>query len=185
MRGLVLVGGRSERMGKSKAHLEYNDKPLYRHAYELLAAVCSSVYLSARAEQFFDLPTITDDAFKEIGPASGLLSAYETYRDTWFVLACDFPLATPNAIRQLRDSYKPPATYFIADGQIEPLFAIWSSEALELLKENVGKGRTGPIFTLKSLGNGIEPKDKRWLYNTNTPEEWQLVQSMDKQGDIC
>jgi hypothetical protein len=46
------------------------------------------------------------------------------------------------------------------DGQIEPLFAIWSSEALELLKENVGKGRTGPIYTLKALGNGIEPRTR-------------------------
>jgi molybdopterin-guanine dinucleotide biosynthesis protein A len=61
------------------------------------------------------------------------------------------------------------------DGQIEPLFAIWSSKALELLKENVGKGRTRPIYPLKALGKGIEP-----LYNTNTPEEWQLTQSMAK-----
>jgi molybdopterin-guanine dinucleotide biosynthesis protein A len=169
-------------MGKSKAHLEYNSKPLYLQAYELLTTVCSSVYLSARSDQAFELPTISDDAFQQIGPASGLLSAHETFRDTWFVLACDFPLATAEAVQRLYEVYKPPATFYTMEGQIEPLFAIWSPEALDILKENVSRGKTGPIFTLKSLGNGIEPKDKRWLYNTNTPEEWQLAQSMSRTG---
>jgi len=178
MRGLVLVGGQSERMGESKAHLEYDNKALYLRAYELLSTVCSSVYLSTRSDQVFSLPTIIDEAFTQIGPASGLLSAHEKYRDIWFVLACDFPLASDEAVRQLYEAYKPPATYFVMEGQVEPLFAIWSPEALDMLKENVRKGKTGPIYTLRSLGTGIEPKDRRWVYNTNTPEEWQIAQSM-------
>lgn len=176
MLGLVLVGGLSERMGQPKALLEHDGIPLYRRAYDLLCKVCSEVYLSAREGQNFDLPTIYDDAFKSIGPSSGLLSAHEVYRDTWFVLACDFPLATEDAVSRLTNSYRPPATYFISNGgQIEPLFAIWSSEALDKLQENVSMGKTGPVYTLKSLGTGIEPEDEKWLYNTNTPEEWQAI----------
>src|SRR5579859_4577942 len=134
MKGLVLVGGLSERMGQPKALMEFEGKPLYRRAIDLLTPVCSSVYLAAREGQSFDVPVIYDDAFKSIGPASGLLSAHHTYRDTWFVLACDFPLATAEAIADLVESYTPPATYFISDGQIEPLFAIWSPEALDRLE---------------------------------------------------
>jgi len=176
MLGLVLVGGLSERMGQPKALLEYDGVPLYRRAYELLSKVCSAVYLSARENQRFDLPTIYDGEFKDIGPASGLLSAYKLHRDTWFVLACDFPLATEEAVSQLAQAYSPPATYFTSNSQIEPLFAIWSPEALDALKENVWKGRTGPIYTLKSLGGkGVEPRDVNWLYNTNIPEEWNGI----------
>jgi hypothetical protein len=58
---------------------------------------------------------------------------------------------------------------------MEPLFAIWSPDALDMLKDNVLKGKTGPIYTLRGIGNGIEPADGRWLYNTNTPEQWKHV----------
>src|SRR5579862_9380614 len=137
MLGLVLVGGLSERMGHPKALLEYEGKPLYQRAYELLSKVCDAVYLSAREGQNFNLPTIYDDTFSGIGPASGLLSAHVTHRDTWFVLACDFPLATEEAITQLTNAYRHPATYFLSNGQIEPLFAIWSEDALDQLQNNV------------------------------------------------
>jgi molybdopterin-guanine dinucleotide biosynthesis protein A len=85
-------------------------------------------------------------------------------------------LATEETVLQLIREYRPPATYFLVEGQIEPLFAIWSSEALDVLKGNVEKGKTGPIYTLKSLGNGIVPKEGKWLFNTNTPEEWEAAQ---------
>jgi molybdopterin-guanine dinucleotide biosynthesis protein A len=78
----------------------------------------------------------------------------------------------------LFEAYQPPATYFLVNGQIEPLFGIWGLEALDQLKKNVDKGNTGPIYTLKSLGYGIEPKEKSWLYNTNTPEEWRTLQDI-------
>ena len=176
MRGLVLAGGLSERMGSPKAFLEYKDRPLYLRAFELLSPICSEVYVSGRLGQYFDVPTIYDcNDFAGIGPASGILSAYEQYNDTWFILACDFPLATYAAVNQLFKAHRPPATYFGVDGQIEPLFSIWSPEALETLKNNVKAGKTGPIYTLKAMGPYIEPLDKNWLVNTNTPEEWHAL----------
>lgn len=86
----------------------------------------------------------------------------------WFVLACDFPLATAKAVRQLFDAYHGTlavASCFTTSGQIEPLFAIWSAEALDALKTNVQKGRTGPVHTLKAIGNVEESAGRRWMYN--------------------
>lgn len=178
MRGLILAGGLSERMGQPKALLQFKGKPLYLHTYNLLKAVCTTVYISCRRDQNFELqlPVIYDDRYTAIGPAAGLLSAHEKHLDTWLIVACDYPLATEETVLQLMREYRAPATYFLVEGQIEPLFAIWSSEALDVLKGNVEKGKTGPIYTLKSLGNGIVPKEGRWLYNTNTPEEWEAAQ---------
>jgi molybdopterin-guanine dinucleotide biosynthesis protein A len=180
MLGLILVGGQSERMGQPKALLQYRGRPLYLHAYELLKTVCTEVYISSRREQDFefDIPVIYDDKYSSIGPAAGLLSAHEIFRDTLFVVACDYPLATKETVLQLFEAYQPPATYFLVNGQIEPLFGIWGPEALDQLKKNVDKGNTGPIYTLKSLGYGIELKEKSWLYNTNTPEEWRTLQDI-------
>jgi MobA-like NTP transferase domain/Molybdopterin oxidoreductase len=59
----ILAGGLSERMGCSKALLQYKGKPLYRRAFDLLSPVCSDVYVSARIGQDFDVPTIYDDVF--------------------------------------------------------------------------------------------------------------------------
>jgi molybdopterin-guanine dinucleotide biosynthesis protein A len=143
MLGLILVGGQSEKMGQPKALLQYKGRPLYLHAYELLRTVCTSVYISARREQDFEfgIPVFNLRHYAPIGPAAGLLSAHEKCRDAWFVVACDYPLATKETVFQLCEVYQPPATYFLVDEQIEPLFGIWSPEALDKLKTNVERER--------------------------------------------
>ena len=48
--GLVLTGGRSTRMGRDKAALEYGGQAQADRAFDLLARVCDKVFVSARAD---------------------------------------------------------------------------------------------------------------------------------------
>ena len=78
LKGLVLLGGLSRRMGADKAQLSYHGQPQALWAYEALQTVCASVFLSAGTNQDLaglqDLPVIRD-RYHNLGPAAGLLSA--------------------------------------------------------------------------------------------------------------
>ena len=194
LKGLVLAGGQSTRMGQPKGLLQLDNEPLYIRAIRNISPFCSSVSLSLRPEQMAtfsptlpgDVEVIQDEAGKDIGPAAGLLSAHKAHPDAhWLVFACDFPLATSGTFEQLVKSYQEPLTCFY-DVMAEPLFAIWSPVALRVLHSNVTeKNRTGPMATVKQVlaGEGMQPggrnlilaERKEWLRNSNTPEEWQEV----------
>lgn len=64
--------------------------------------------------------------------------------------------------------------------------SIWTPQALERLKENTLRGKSGPCFTAKQLwkeknpetgmseGNGlVRPMKEEWVRDADTPEEWE------------
>lgn len=71
-------------------------------------------------------------AYRDIGPTCGLLSSYHHDKMAhWLVLACDYPLIVEDALRQLKDEYEEPVTYFLNDeGFSEPLIALWGPSVL-------------------------------------------------------
>ena len=125
-----------------------------------------------------ELVKIPDDTTLDIGPAAGLLAAYQYDTNAaWLVVACDFPLLDPAALHQLREVYEDPVTCFVnKDGFSEPLLAIWSPQALRSLSKNVESGRLGPNYTVERLqGKLVTPTKDDWILNTNTPEEWEVA----------
>lgn len=204
IKGLVLLGGYSTRMKQDKGLLEWQGKPLFCQAVKALSQVCCKVYVSLRKEQIESIRPYMDGDFElmidrkpftDIGPASGILTAHEhDPQSGWFVFACDFPLASIEAFEQLIGVYQPPFVTFVHDdGHPEPVFGIWSPQALSSLKENaLEKGKTGPCYTLNKLIEElalneaqclVKPGSDSWLFNTNTPEDWQLaMQKVDSRS---
>jgi molybdopterin-guanine dinucleotide biosynthesis protein A len=192
--GLILAGGKSERMGTDKGSLPWRGQNLLTHAFEVLSSVLSeaSVYISIRRDQSLQPPSIINskwiyDEYENIGPASGLLAAHSRIPDShWLVVACDFPLMTELACRELlfhhERVHQIDVTCFVnPEGIPEPLFAVWSPQALSVLsRHSRNPRRNGPISTLLQLPNQlIQPTDSNWICNTNTPEEWKRIQSFE------
>lgn len=175
------------------------DQPLYQHLISIMHIAfpeMRTVHLSVadtskmddaleRGELHLSIKTsdsrvelvkVPDKTTQEIGPSAGLLAAHQHDPNaTWIVVACDFPLLDPAALRQLKEAHQDPVTCFVnRDGFSEPLLAIWSPQALHTLSENVETGRSGPNFTVKHLnGKLISPHEDNWILNTNTAEEWE------------
>jgi molybdopterin-guanine dinucleotide biosynthesis protein A len=81
LRGLVLAGGQSQRMGHDKGRLTYHQGQEQRaYAAKLLVPFCEDVFVSCRAEQVAELQAASlqplPDQFLDLGPMSGLLSAF-------------------------------------------------------------------------------------------------------------
>lgn len=209
---LVLAGGQSSRMGSPKHLLPVpsTHQPLYQHIIRVIHVAfpeMHTVYISIADKSPLDdvlrqeaisistetgarrigIKLISDETTQDVGPAAGLLAAHQYDPNTfWLVVACDFPLLDPEALRQLVEAYKTPVTCFVnREGFSEPLLAMWSQQALQRLRENVRGGRSGPNYTVKQLdGKLIVPLKDDWILNTNTPEEWSTAKSRIKQPQL-
>ena len=184
--GLVLVGGRSHRMGRDKALLAYHGEltQLERTA-ALLQSVCPKVFISQRAEQTFLAPAGTEAIFDSVdeikGPLCGILSAIRAYPEAhWLVLACDLPYLQMATLKKLIIEFHKKSPQLTAyrsthDGLPEPLCAIYpaGSDAglLDLAKE-LGKHCPRKLLIVKEAAL-IEQDNPRSLDNINTAEEYE------------
>ena len=185
--GLILTGGKSSRMGKDKANLEFHGKKQSEYCCELLAPFCEKIFISNRKEQT-DLeeqkerPQIHDTApFAGIGPLGGILSAMTLYSEaSWLVLACDLPLVNAKTIEHLIKHRNPQkmATAFISthDGLPEPLCAVYEAKSRDHLVMFLKEGIECPRkILINSDVELLKQPDTMTLENINTPEDLERV----------
>ncbi len=184
--GLVLTGGKSTRMGVSKANLHYYDQPQWKYMYSLLQQYCDRVFLSAASdtelEGYRDEDRI-EDVFLNLGPMSGILSTFMKYPNAaLLVVACDLPLVDEELLEELvsnRDSTMM-ATTFAGDNEDhfpEPLIAIWEPKSYPRLLDFLGIGYSCPRkLLINSPCKVLHTSDLRKLANANTPEDFKVLQ---------
>jgi molybdopterin-guanine dinucleotide biosynthesis protein A len=195
LHGLVLAGGKSQRMQTDKAALELGGISLLERAMGLLCTELAQVYVSVAASQSGNTlrsgyPQIVDQ-FEKQGPAAGLLSAHLHDPDAaWLVVACDMPMLTSAAINQLlvaRDATMA-ATAWALDGEegAEPLCAIYEPATLAAFLEHVvAGGNPSPRAWLAAAATLLleQPADVK-LAGVNTPAEFASVrEQMNEHTD--
>lgn len=173
MKGLLLVGGKSSRMGSDKSELVLRDGLTQRErGIQLLESVCDDVFVSTR--EATKEPNTIADAFGSIGPLGAIASAQRNDPDSaWLVLACDLPLLEQEHLTDLTNSRetKKDATCFTSatDGLPEPLCAIWEPSSMNAVRKSLDVGSRCPRSLLLSLKTNTLQSPGLWpLANTNT-----------------
>jgi molybdopterin-guanine dinucleotide biosynthesis protein A len=191
--GLVLAGGRSQRMQRDKATLELAGETQLARAVRLVNAVASKTYVSVRPDQVAEAersrwPQIID-RLENIGPAAGILAAQEQLPDhAWLVVAVDLPLLDAATLGQLVHERDPRslATAFRssdADGLPEPLCAIWEPASREPLAAFLQAGRSCPRkFLLTHGAHLLRLATADALANMNTPDDYANAQARAVRG---
>lgn len=178
--GLVLSGGKSRRMGRDKALLEFAGETQLGRAVRLLERHVERVFVSVRADQADDPERRrfeqVVDRYTDIGPAAGILSALETHpRVAWLVLACDLPNVDDDTIATLlRSRSEQPFTAFRSshDGLPEPLCAVFRPQARAIVASFVDDGVVCPRkMLIRSDTQLLDLPDPAALDNVNTPED--------------
>lgn len=178
LKGLILAGGHSKRMGMDKALINYHGMPQFQYLHDLLQQYCVEVYISCRHEQVFDTPIPRiEDKYEAIGPMAGVLSAFKTDPNcAWWVIACDLPYVDAEALNFLlahRDATKE-ATFFIDPETLfpEPLLTIFEPSIYPMLLKSYESGQTSlNRILLYSKGKRVKPQDMRIIRSINTKEE--------------
>lgn len=187
LNGLVLAGGKSQRMGNPKDKINWHGKEQRYFAADLLVSFCNEVFISCRQDQLenFDPNYIAlTDTFLNMGPFGGILSALRSQRDkAWLVVACDLPLLDEKSLEFLienRNIEKTATTYESPfDGLPEPLITIWEPKSYPLLLNFLGSGITCPRKVLINSDTLIlKPGNPDSLMNVNTPEDREKAQKI-------
>ncbi len=181
--GVVLMGGKSNRMGRDKSLLEINNLPLYKIAGQKLALYCNQIFLSVnehqKTENSYDYPSITD-RYEDQGPIGAILSCMDKLETPILFLACDMPFISIDNIKTLinkRNKNQICTTYFnTARNMYEPLFSIWETTSLSLLETYFANGnRSLQKFLHQQNIPKINMPNPENFQNINHADEWKLI----------
>jgi molybdopterin-guanine dinucleotide biosynthesis protein A/molybdopterin converting factor small subunit len=194
IKGLILTGGKSSRMGEPKALIHYHGKPHARYLYDLLSEYCDEVFLSVQNKdqwlktEIADLPVLSDIAISE-GPVRGIVSALKNDPACfWIVVACDLVNLNHTAIKTLTHKLDTLNADTVAvcfanheKDFPEALCAIYTPQALTVFLHSIDQGLKCPVKILaqSSILKLVMPNEVD-LANINTPDE-KMMLNFDKK----
>lgn len=187
IKGLVLAGGKSQRMGSDKGLLSYHGKPQREYMAGLMAKLCASVQLSCRPDQVNEIETdlnLLPDSFLGLGPFGAILSAFrQDPNAAWMVVACDLPLLDHATLDHLLAHRNPSklATAFLnpATDFPDPLVTIWEPRAYPALLSFLAQGYSCPRKVLINTDIALlEIPNANALRNVNTPADFEEVKTL-------
>ncbi len=186
--GIVLCGGRSNRMGMPKATLPFGPELMLQRVVRLLAeAVEPIVVVAASDQQLPALPPHTIVAHDERegrGPLEGLragLAAIANKVDAAYATSCDVPLIARGFMRRMIAELGEHDAAVPVDGEFyHPLAAVYRTNTVVTIERllNQEKLRTSDLFATLHTNcvpveelRGVDP-ELLSLMNVNTPADY-------------
>lgn len=187
MTGIILAGGKSSRMGRNKAFLEWEGRPLIERTLDIFTSVFAEVLISANNPELYsqyDLKVVPDN-FLEMGPMGGLEACLKVAKYEYsFFAACDMPFLEEEVIRfmaaQLGDEK---ILVPKIQEKIHPLHAFYHRDCQKELEAHLQdghlkmtefvKGNNTKYLTEGELGEF--PNICQVLTNMNTPEDFSRL----------
>jgi molybdenum cofactor guanylyltransferase len=175
--GFVLVGGRSARMGRDKALLEWNSHPLLEQMAARVRDVAGNVALVGAPERYRELAfECLPDLRPGLGPLAGIEAALASGRgELNLIVGCNMPGLDSCWLRTLleRAEQNRGLSTVLRDrtGVIHPLCAVYRRECLPIVQRFLDTNRLRVHDALRELNAAIVDIPTE-LPNVNTPEEW-------------
>lgn len=190
----ILAGGRSERMGRDKASLEWGKTTFVEYLYSSLKKIFKDVFVIVKKKVNKDNRYL-EDLLEDYSPLTGIYTALKhSERQYVFVKACDNPLISEELIYEMYNYTNNNYDVIVpkAKDGLHPLYAFYSRGILleiERLLEN-------KIFKIINLyencrvkyirENEIKKFDKDLITirNINTPEDLKNFRKLFGEGNI-
>src|ERR1700733_674756 len=181
----ILAGGKSSRMGRDKALLDFGGTPLILHIVSLVQPLTGAPTVIGPPDRYanLNLRVIADDE-PDIGPLGGIVTAVRDSREPWnLVLGCDLPLLTSEWLAYLIDR----ALASSADAVVpqtaaggEPLCAMYRKSCEAGIAREIARGVRKVTDALAQLNvERIEPLE--WK---NFDPSGQLFKNLNSLKDI-
>lgn len=184
----MLCGGKSTRMGTSKALLPFGSETMLQRVVRLLnGLVAPIVAVAAVGQTLPELPShviVTRDEHEGRGPLEGLragLKALPPHVEAAYVTSCDVPLLVPAFVLQMLDLARDhDIAVMEIDGFPHPLSAVYHRRTLPHVEALLANNRLRPLFLFEAVRTRrVSPQemtadpDLRTLWNVNTREEYE------------
>jgi molybdopterin-guanine dinucleotide biosynthesis protein A len=179
---LILVGGKSSRMGTDKSKLVYYNIPQIDYVFNLVKQVIpkQNIYFSVRDKHQLENKSQITDIYPNLGPFGAIYSAFEfDSSKSWLVLAIDLPYFNINLLKLLikNRTIDSIATTFQGKAKKypEPLITIWETKVIPLLKKGIENKTYSLVKILKNNSVNIIPIEDDLIQNINTKEAYEKV----------
>jgi len=190
--GIVLAGGRSTRMGRSKAHLPFGGETmLARTVRQLGNAVGPVVVVGAPDQELPPLPllpnevSVARDDVEGRGPLAGILAGLEVIADrvdAVFVCGCDTPLLSAAFVRRVADRLgENEVSVPHVDGFWQPLAAVYRVSVAASIRALLEDDQRRPAFLFDRVPTRRVERDE--LLDVD-PELWSL-RNLNRPDDVA
>jgi len=193
---VILAGGKSSRMGRSKALLPFDGEPLIAHVVRGLKEMfAEAIVVAAPDQELPSLPALlVRDEVAYRGPVSGIYHGLKaSTREVCFVASCDAPFLNHALIAHLLSKipeYDVVVPFW--QDRFQPLHAVYRTGVAALLKDQLDRGELRPISLYDKVRTrkiaedeirGLEPEGLSFL-NMNSPEDYDsaLMLWKDRQA---
>jgi molybdopterin-guanine dinucleotide biosynthesis protein A len=191
---IILAGGKNTRIGKNKAFIQLpTGETILQNTLNVLQKIFPEIIIVTNQKEAYlncnaqanagSSRQVVEDLIKERGPLGGIFTGlcYSTAKRN-FVVACDMPFVNPAVIRLLLDEGE---SHDVAipeiDGEVEPLFAVYSKNCMPVMFEHLQKQNLKMRELLSKLkvkkvkAEDIDQIDPQHLcfFNVNTHEDLQ------------
>lgn len=193
----MLAGGRSTRMGRSKALVDWHGAPLLVRVVEVVAAAAAPVVVvGAPGQELPPLPAgveVARDAVADRGPLEGLAAGMRAIggrAEAAFVCGADMPFLGPEAIGHLASALNANCDAAVVvrdDGRDQPLGAVYRLSLLGLVEELLASDeRRLGLLAERARTARIEADAtlRAALRSVNTPEELTAARVEDFWGEF-
>lgn len=181
----VMAGGRSVRMAKDKAFLEFRGQSLLQRAMRIASAVTADVRIVGSLQKFGAFGDVVEDIYAGQGPLGGIHAALRsTKTDLNLIFALDMPFMESKFLSVMFDMARQCSvivTVPMAENRLQPLCAIYRREFADVAEPALrsGKPRVDSLFAgiatrVIEEQEIIEDGFPRTMFrNLNTPEEFK------------
>lgn len=181
--GVILIGGKSSRMGEDKAQLQRLEQSMLSFTQQQLElAGAEKVVISSR----FGASSGIADEYKELGPLAGIYSVLLNSDLNSWCLFCpvDLPFLSSHALIELVEQGLTTQMTSHYQKQPIPIFAQATKINLEILKGLLESANNLSIrhFLNQVNATTLPQKPEHNWFNANTPEEWQ--QAINKLNSL-
>lgn len=190
--GVLLAGGRSQRMGcADKFLLQHKDRTLLQHCLDLAKPQVNELVISANGDpkrlDSYGLPVVPDIWPDHPGPLAGIISVMvwsQKARKDYAWLACfatdtpQFPQDLVARLRSCADRQGAKLAIAAAGGDNHYTFALWSTQLLPQLQQYFAQGERALHRVARELGAAAEvfEGEHKSFFNVNTPDDWQRLE---------
>jgi molybdopterin-guanine dinucleotide biosynthesis protein A len=187
----VLAGGKSTRMGTSKALLPFGPETMLQRVVRILSTVVSPIVIvsAAPGQELPSLPEdviLTHDERESRGPLEGLragLKALPAAIDRAYVTSCDVPLLVPGFVTEMLELAEGrDVAVMEIDGFPHPLSAIYRRATLPFIEDLLAQDKLRPVFLYEQVDTRkVRPEEittdtaLQTLRNLNTREDYELA----------
>lgn len=181
---VILAGGRSLRMGKDKALIQFNGKALIDHVIARMRPQCSEILINANGNisrfSYIGLPVLQDCFDNDIGPLAGILRGMQwaAARGDSHVLtvAVDLPFLPSDLaqrLKQARGAAIAASDFKNHEMRAHPTCGLWPVSYEKVLKKRIDNGDRRLMSFAQDIGASLVS----WssvpdpFFNVNTPED--------------